>query len=720
MKRSIIKNRAPAPIQITAEQILREAQDRKENVSRAPRRNIADKDELIEYRMTQRKQFEDTLRRQRQHIGTWIKYANWEEQQHEFERARSIFERALDVDYRNSSIWLKYAEMEMRYQFINHARNVWDRAVTLLPRVAQFWYKYAFMEEMVGNLPAARRIFERWMEWQPEDQAWYSYIKFEMRAEEIPRARALYERYISSHKSERAYLKFANWEEKQQHQIVLARCIYERAMEELRPDERTQLFYTGFASFEERCQEFDRARAIYQYALDQLDREDAENLYHAFIQFEKKHGDKKRIEDVVVAKRRVHYEKQVTVNEFDYDAWIDYMKLEETQVIECHDNQREDKINRVREIYERAIANVPPMQEKKYWRRYVYLWIKYAIFEELIVRKVKYDNLSFETANDSDEDRVKQVYTTCLALIPHDVFTFAKIWIMYAKYLVRLRDVQGARKVLGQSLGKCPKKKLFTSYIELELMMGEIERCRTLYEKFLLFDASDCETWQKFATLEQQMGESERARGIYELAIQQPVLDMPEMIWKAYIDFEILNQEIEKARLLYERLLERTKHVKVWISFAQFEFSQSKMVSTDLNASPSTSLGAAREVFERAIRHLKEQQQLCLEEEANVSNSLSYEKKAERALCLETWLEMEQTVSTKDVTQIQKLIKMQPQKVTKQRMAYAEDGTELGLEDYTDYVFADDEKAQNHMKLLLAAQKWKKTKLAESDDQQDT
>lgn len=29
-------------------------------------------------------------------------------------RARSIYERALDVDHRNITIWLKYAEMEMK------------------------------------------------------------------------------------------------------------------------------------------------------------------------------------------------------------------------------------------------------------------------------------------------------------------------------------------------------------------------------------------------------------------------------------------------------------------------------------------------------------------------------------------------------------------------------------------------------------------------------
>lgn len=57
-----------------------------------------------------------------------------------FCRARSIYERALDVDYRNVTLWLKYAEMEMKNRQVNHARNIWDRAITTLPRVNQFWY----------------------------------------------------------------------------------------------------------------------------------------------------------------------------------------------------------------------------------------------------------------------------------------------------------------------------------------------------------------------------------------------------------------------------------------------------------------------------------------------------------------------------------------------------------------------------------------------------
>ncbi len=95
-------------------------------------------------------------------------------------------------------------------------------------------------------------------------------------------------------------------------------------------------------------------------------------------------------------------------------------------------------------------------------------------------------------------------------------------------------------------------------------------------------------------------------RAIFEVAISQPELDMPEvkrktiygvhiahqqtppptfclpliqfcffsflffflvviaqMLWKAFIDFELNENESERVRVLYTRLLERTSHLKV-------------------------------------------------------------------------------------------------------------------------------------------------------------
>lgn len=94
---------------------------------------------------------------------------------------------------------------------------------------------------------------------------------------------------------------------------------------------------------------------------------------------------------------------------------------------------------------------------------------------------------------------------------------------------------------------------------------------------------ANCNAWIKFAHLERDLREYERTRGIFELGIGQPLLDQPELLWKGkhslffififvvYIDFETEAEEYENVRKLYQRLLERTKHPKVWISYAQFE-----------------------------------------------------------------------------------------------------------------------------------------------------
>jgi len=63
--------------------------------------------------------------------------------------------------------------------------------------------------------------------------------------------------------------------------------------------------------------------------------------------------------------------------------------------------------------------------------------------------------------------------------------------------------------------------------------------------------------------LESILGDIERARSVYELAVEQSRLDMPELLWKAFIDFEIEQQEYDRARKLYGKLLKRTQHVKV-------------------------------------------------------------------------------------------------------------------------------------------------------------
>jgi len=55
----------------------------------------------------------------------------------------------------------------------------------------------------------------------------------------------------------------------------------------------------------------------------------------------------------------------------------------------------------------------------------------------------------------------------------------------------------------------------------------------------------------------------DRAREIYELAVIQVDMNMPETLWKSYIDMEIELKDYDRVRNIYQRLLEKTKHVKV-------------------------------------------------------------------------------------------------------------------------------------------------------------
>ncbi|VDK31172.1 unnamed protein product [Gongylonema pulchrum] len=256
----------------------------------------------------------------------------------------------------------------------------------------------------------------------------------------------------------------------------------------------------------------------------------------------------------------------------------------------------------------------------------------------------------------------------------------------------------------------CPRSKLFRGYIDLELQLREFDRCRILYGKFLEFAPENSSTWIKFAEMETILGDVERARAILALAVKQPALDMPEVIlsavanfsmiamavalssmlklllilafifrciafftysvmtcsyleslqvlWKAFIDFEIGQEEYHRARQLYESLLDRTNHVKVWISLAEFEMKM-------------RNVQAAREVYERANR------------------TLTNKEKEAKVLLLESWMQFE--TKHGDEKSVAAVTRLMPKKVKKRREILNEDGVDAGWEEYFDYVFPDDQ-----------------------------
>lgn len=476
------------------------------------------------------------------------------------------------------------------------------------------------------------------------------------------------------HPEPKNWIKWTRFEE-ENGTSDLVREVFGMAIETLGDDFMDERLFIAYARYEAKLKEYERARAIYKYALDRLPRSKATILHKSYTTFEKQFGDREGVEDVILSKRRVRYEEQIIENPKNYDVWFDYTRLLEST------SQDPDKI---RDVYERAIAQTPPTQEKRHWRRYIYLWIFYALYEEMITK---------------DIDRVRQIYQECLKLIPHKKFTFAKIWLLKAQFEVRQMQVQAARKTLGQAIGLCPKDKLFKGYIELEKKLFEFVRCRTLYEKHIEYNPANCQAWIQFAELERGLHDLERVRGIFELAIEQPVLDMPELLWKAYIDFEEEEEEYERTRALYERLLAKTDHVKVWISFAHFEINvpdedegdaadEDADVEEEDRPISEAAKQRARAIFERAYTSMKEK-----------------DLKEERVALLNAWKSFEITHGSAE--DIEKVEKQMPRKVKKRRRVEGE-GAGVEFQEYMDYVFpADDESAAKMSRLLAMAHQWK-------------
>ncbi|KAL6885854.1 hypothetical protein ACP4OV_010115 [Aristida adscensionis] len=388
------KNRNPAPVQITAEQLLREAREGGDpELLPPPRRTIADAEELAEHRLRRRGEFEALVRRAG--AAEWVRYARWEEAQGDVPRARSVLERALDAaSHRDPALWARYAELEARAGCAARARAVWDRAVAALPRVDRLWRGYAAAEERLsGDAAAARRVLERWAAWRP----------------------------------------------------------------------------AGTAASEA----------------------------HAGVDL--RHGETARAraggtEDAAATRRRRQYEHAVAGDPLDYDLWFDYLRFEEGT----------GDVDRVRAVYERAVAHVPPAEEKRHWRRYIYLWISRDLYEELDAQ---------------DMDKARAVYRDCLRLIPHAKFSFSKVWIMAAQFEVRQKNLAAARRILGNAIGVAPKEKVFSMYIGMELRLGCVACARTLCEKFIEWAPGNSRAWLTYAELEKSLGEAERERAIRQLAI---------------------------------------------------------------------------------------------------------------------------------------------------------------------------------------------------------
>ncbi|KAL6132250.1 hypothetical protein ACLB2K_070621 [Fragaria x ananassa] len=190
--------------------------------------------------------------------------------------------------------------------------------------------------------------------------------------------------------------------------------------------------------------------------------------------------------------RKRYYEHEVMKNPHDDDLWFGYIwLLQQHEEEEEEESEGKDHRTKIREVYERAIANVPGTGNERLWESYLRLCISYAVYEELDARDVQ---------------RARHVYLHCLRQIPNDKF-FAGIWLLAAKFEIRQLNLEGAREILDAAICKVRGTEiLLNKYIKMEQQLGNVDRCRNIYKKYISLSPQDCVAWIRFAMLEAHQG----------------------------------------------------------------------------------------------------------------------------------------------------------------------------------------------------------------------
>ncbi|CDJ57058.1 crooked neck-like protein 1, putative [Eimeria maxima] len=135
----------------------------------------------------------------------------------------------------------------------------------------------------------------------------------------------------------------------------------------------------------------------------------------------------------------------------------------------------------------------------------------------------------------------------------------------------------------------------------------------------------------------------------------------------------------DRARSLYERLLDKTQHVNAFKGYSNFEWKKAEQPDR------------ARQVLNRGL---------------DVCKANGWDE--DRAALLEHWLQLER--ENGDQQSIQRVFRLLPKKIKKRKTQKNANGVEEVTETLT-YVFPDDEGSAANLKILQAAKMWKKRQL---------
>ncbi|KAI9253379.1 hypothetical protein BDA99DRAFT_519620 [Phascolomyces articulosus] len=269
----------------------------------------------------------------------YIKFAKFYEEGGDLPSARAIFDKAVKVNYKNvndlAEVWCEYAEMEVRHDHFDKALDVMARA-TVTPRIPGVNPKVINFND--DTLPVQARVFKSLT-------LWSFYVDLEESVGTVESTKAVYDKIMDLRiVNPQIVVNYATFLEENNYFEDSFR-VYERGIEIFGWPIAFEIWNIYLQRFMKRYggSKLERARDLFEQALDKCPPKYAKSIYLMYGQLEEDHGLARHA-------MRIYDRATKAVADEDRLEMFNYYIAKATSSF---------GIVAAREIYERAIESLP-------------------------------------------------------------------------------------------------------------------------------------------------------------------------------------------------------------------------------------------------------------------------------------------------------------------------------------------------------------------------
>ncbi|KAJ3192181.1 pre-mRNA-splicing factor syf1 [Irineochytrium annulatum] len=277
----------------------------------------------------------------------WVNFAKLYEESGDLASARKVLDRAVNVPYKKvddlAEVWCQWAEMELRHRKPKLAIEVMGRA-TAPPRVTKKMPPLAQIRYQDETLPPQTRLFKSL-------KLWSFYVDLEEMVGTIESAKSVYERIMELKiATPQVIINCATFLEDNQY-FEESYKAYERGIDLFGYPIAFDLWNIYLAKFVTRygSSKLERARDLFEHALDKCPAKYAKVLYLLYAKLEEDHG---------LARRAMKVYDRATMAVSDEDRF---------DVFELYIGKAQSFFGMTssREIYQKAIETLPDVKARE-------------------------------------------------------------------------------------------------------------------------------------------------------------------------------------------------------------------------------------------------------------------------------------------------------------------------------------------------------------------